>query len=144
MKTFLDTNVLVAAVLETHEHYEPSFQLFSRSHPRQTFCGAHNLAEVYAILTRYPSKDRLTSDQALTVLETIQERVTIVALTVQEYVAAIREFAAMGIAGGAIYDGLIASCALKVGADILYTWNTGHFIRLGDDIAGRVRTPAIS
>jgi predicted nucleic acid-binding protein len=141
MKSFFDTNVLVAAVLESHQHYERSFRLLSAANRSNAFCGTHNLAEVYAILTRYPNENRLTDDQALMVIETIQERLTVVALTVAEYVGAIRKLAAIGIVGGALYDGLIAACAIKAKADALYTWNTAHFSRLGDDVAAIVHTP---
>jgi hypothetical protein len=40
-----------------------------------------------------------------------------------------------------IYDALIARCARKTAADILYTWNVKHFEQFGPDIAGRLRTP---
>jgi predicted nucleic acid-binding protein len=141
VKRFFDTTVLVAAVLEEHEHYERSHRAFSTASRSSAFCAAHNLAEVYVALTRYPGKQRLSADQALVALEVIGERLTIVVLDVNEYVAAIRRFAAIGIIGGTLYDGLIASCALKVEADVLYTWNTDHFLRLGEDIARLVRTP---
>ena len=48
---------------------------------------------------------------------------------------------AAGISGGAIYDALIAQCALKAKAQFLYTWNVKHFTRLGPEIANRVREP---
>ena len=63
------------------------------------------------------------------------------ALEAREYLDAIRRFAALGITGGTIYDGLIAACALKAKAEALYTWNIAHFLLLGDDVAKRVRTP---
>lgn len=141
MKSFFDSNVLVAAVLESHEHHERSFPLFSAAHRSSAFCGAHNLAEVYATLTRYPGKDRLSAEQGLLALEMIQDRLTIVALDIPEYIAAIHKFATMGIIGAGLYDGLIATCALKVRVDVLYTWNTAHFVRLGEEVARRVRTP---
>jgi hypothetical protein len=48
---------------------------------------------------------------------------------------------AMGIVGGSIYDAFIATCALKAKVDTLYTWNTTHFTRLGEEISGIVHTP---
>lgn len=104
-------------------------------------CAAHSVAEVYATLTRYPGKQRLSADQAGIAIDSIQERLTIVALEATEHLAAIRRFAAQGVAGGTIYDGLIAACALKVKAEVLYTWNLSHFLLLGDDVAQKVRTP---
>lgn len=141
MKIFFDTTVLVAAVLEDHEHYERSFAIFSSAKRSSAFCAAHNLAEVYATLTRYPGKDRLSAEQALISLEKIEERLTIIALDATEHIAAIRKFAARGIVGGMLYDGLIAACALKAGADILFTWNTTHFRMLGEEVAQKLRTP---
>jgi predicted nucleic acid-binding protein len=141
VKAFFDTTVLVAAVLEDHEHHERSFAVFSSTRRSSAFCAAHNLSEVYATLTRYPGKDRLSAEQALIALEKIEERLTIIALDATEHVAAIRKFAGKGIVGGTLYDGLIAACALKASADILYTWNTAHFQMLGEDVAQRIRTP---
>ena len=44
--------------------------------------------------------------------------------------------------GGIVYDALIAACARKVRAAVLYTWNLPDFERL--DIANGpvIRTPA--
>ena len=141
MTRFFDTSVLVAAVLEEHEHHEQSFLALSKANRSSAFCGAHNLAEVYATLTRYPGKQRLSADQALLSLSVFENRLTIVALDAKEYVVAIRRFAAIGITGGTMYDALIAACALKAEADVLYTWNIGHFLLLGDEVARKLRTP---
>jgi len=138
---FFDTSVLVAAILEEHEHHERSFSAFATATPSSACCAAHNLAEVYATLTRYPGKQRLSPDQALLAIEVFENRLAIVALEPREYLAALRKFAIHGITGGTIYDGLIAACAMKARASVLYTWNTGHFMTLGDDVARRVRTP---
>jgi predicted nucleic acid-binding protein len=141
VRYFFDTTVLVAGVLEEHEHHEPSFSALSTAGRTSAFCAAHNVAEVYATLTRYPGKQRLSAEQALLALTAIESRFTIVALETREYLAAIRRCAAIGITGGTIYDAWIAACALKAKADILYTWNVGHFMLLGDEVARKVRTP---
>ena len=141
MRYFSDTTVLVAGVLEEHEHHEPSFSALSTASRTSAFCAAHNVAEVYATLTRYPGKQRLSAEQALLALTAIESRFTIVALETREYLAAIRRFAAIGITGGTIYDGLMAACAVKAKVDVLYTWNIGHFMLLGDEIARKVHTP---
>jgi predicted nucleic acid-binding protein len=49
---------------------------------------------------------------------------------------------AVAIAGGAIYDAVLAHCAFKAKARAIYTWNTNDFTRLGPEIAGRVKAPA--
>jgi predicted nucleic acid-binding protein len=141
VKRFFDTSVLVAAVLEEHEHHPRSFLALSKANRSSAFCAAHNLAEVYATLTRYPGKQRLSAEQALLSLSVFENRLTIVALEAREYLVAIRRFAAIGITGGTMYDALIAACALRAEVDVLYTWNVGHFMLLGDEVARKVRTP---
>ena len=49
--------------------------------------------------------------------------------------------AAAGIVSGAIYDAILAACAVKAGAETIYTWNVRHFARFCAEIVGRVRTP---
>ncbi len=90
LKVFFDTTVLVAAVLEDHEHYARSFPLLSAAERSSASCAAHNLAEVYVTLTRYPGKDRLSAEQTVVSLETIEKRLTVVSLNAVEYFAAIR------------------------------------------------------
>ena len=141
MKFFFDTSVLVPAVLEDHEHHERSLAVISKARPQSSCCAAHSLAELYATLTRYPGKQRLSPDQALMALEGMEERLAIVALDVREYRTAIRKLALNGITGGTLYDGLIAACALKAKADVFYTWNIDDFRRLGPEVAQIVETP---
>jgi predicted nucleic acid-binding protein len=64
-----------------------------------------------------------------------------VALDVADDLATIREAAGLGIVGSTTYDALVAACALKAKADVLCTWNIGHFLLLGDELARKVRTP---
>ncbi|MFZ0733377.1 MAG: PIN domain-containing protein [Candidatus Sulfotelmatobacter sp.] len=141
MKWLADTSVLVPVFIPGHIHHERSFQLFSRATVKSAFCAAHSIAEVYATMTRLPGKHRTSAQQALTFLEMIEERSSFVALDVADYLATIREAAALQIIGGTSYDALVAACALKAKADVLYTWNSGHFLLLGDEVARKVRTP---
>lgn len=136
-----DTSVLVPVFIPGHIHHQRSFDLFSRATVKAAFCAAHSIAEVYATMTRLPGKHRTSGQQALTLLEMIENRFSFVALDAEDYLATVREAAALGIAGGTSYDSLIAACAVKAKADVIYTWNLGHFLRLGDDIARKVRTP---
>ena len=141
MRSFFDSSVLIAAFLEEHEHHEASLKVFSKASKQQDCCAAHSLAEVFATLTRLPGKHRLSGEQVLLFLENIRERLTIIVLDADEYVGALREAAAAGILGGTVYDALIARCALKAKAEILYTWNVKHFHRFEPEASRRVRTP---
>ena len=73
-------------------------------------------------------------------MQQILDRLTVIALSEQEYVSTLRNISAT-IVGGAAYDALISHCAVKSGADVLLTWNTQDFIRFGPDIACLVKTP---
>ena len=75
-------------------------------------------------------------------LGSVRERLTIVSLNEQEYVAALEASASVGVIGGAIYDAILGHCALKAQARTLYTWNVKNFSRLGSAISSRVKTPS--
>ena len=141
MKSFFDTSVLIPAFLEDHEHHGASFAVFLEADKKHACCAAHSLAEVYSTLTRLPAPHRLSGDQALLFLQSIRERLQVFSLDALEYYSAIEEAGGSGIVGGAIYDALLARCALKARAETIYTWNVNHFQRLGPEVAKRVKTP---
>ncbi len=141
MRAFLDTSVLVPVFYGDHLHHAASLDVFTRFEKDDICCGAHSLVEVYATLTRMPGKHRVSSDQAMLFIADIQERLTTVALTAEEYADMLQQFSAMGIIGGAVYDALLASCALKSKAKTLYTWNLRHYERLGTDVSRILKTP---
>ena len=133
--------MLVAVFLENHEHHDRSFLCFSNTDPKGGCCAAHTLAELYSTLTRMPGKFRLSTDQILLFLESLEERLEIVPLDVQDYRQAIEAAARTGITGGTIYDALLGWCALKAGVDRIYTWNLDHYRNLGSEIARKAQTP---
>jgi predicted nucleic acid-binding protein len=141
LKAFLDSSVLVAAFYGDHQHHAASLDVFTRFTKKDASCGAHSLFEVYSALTRMPGKHRIGSEQAMLFIGNIQERLTIVALTADEYAKTLRTFADLGVAGGAIYDALLAGCALKARAETLFTWNTRHYAQLGPKVAPLLQTP---
>jgi predicted nucleic acid-binding protein len=141
VKAFLDTSVLVAAFYDAHEHHKPSFELLVRQERKSGSTAAHCLAEVYATITGMPGRDRVSGDEALLFLDSVRERLSIVTLAPEEYFKAVAAAANVGVAGGGIYDAILGQCALKAGAQSIYTWNVKHFKRLGLEIARRVRTP---
>jgi predicted nucleic acid-binding protein len=141
MKAFLDTSVLVAAFYGDHQNHDASAALFRRFARRGLSCGVHSLAEVYAVLTGMPGKDRMSPEEALLFISSIREHLTIVSLTGEEYWQALVGAAEQHLSGGAIYDALLSQCALKVKAETLYTWNAKHFTRLGADVARITATP---
>ena len=141
MKGFFDTSVLVPLFYRDHVHHGSSQELFIQFNQSTGCCGAHSLAEVYATLTRMPGKRRISGEQAMLFIGNIRERLSIIALNGEEYAHALQASAARGIVGGAIYNAMLASCALKSKALAIYTWNTGHYNLCGQEIVARLRTP---
>ena len=141
MKAFLDTSVLVAAFYGDHEHHESSLDIFLRFGKKNTCCGTHSLAEVYATLTAMPGKRRVGGDAALLFIHDIRNHLSLISLDDRDYVQTIEEASTAFLASGAIYDALLGHCALKAKAETLYTWNTQDFLRLPQPIAARVRRP---
>ena len=141
MKAFLDTSVLVATFYGDHEHHEASFALFLRQKKQNGFTATHCLAETWSVLTGMPGKNRASPEEALLFLGDVRNRLTLVALNAGDYYATLEDATANAISGGAIYDALLARCAMKTKVDAIYTWNIEHFSRFGRDVAGRVKTP---
>jgi len=40
-----------------------------------------------------------------------------------------------------LYDALLARCARKAAAEVIYTWNVQHFRRLDPEVVKRIKTP---
>jgi len=131
--------VPVATFYADHEHHQPSIELLSRENKPMACTAAHCLAEVLSVVAGMPGKNRASPDEALLFLRDVRELLTVVALDENEYFEALESTAASGIIGDAVHDAIIAKCAVKAKAQTIYTPNTKHFSRLGDDIAPRVR-----
>lgn len=140
MKLFFDTSVLVPVFLTKHTHHTASKAAFQQGHREDRSCGAHSLAEFYATFTGFTNKFSADRDDVLVSIGEVLERVSIVALTADEYVLAIQGAARDEVTGATIYDALLARCAIKAQADVIYTWNLKHFQQF-PEIRSRVRTP---
>ena len=139
MRALLDSSVLVPVFVGDHQHHEASLDIFLRFGKRQSCCAAHSLAEVYATVTRLPGKYRVSGEQALLFLQEIRDRLTTVALNDEEYYAAMERASACGVTGGTVYDALVANCALKARAEVIYTWNLKYFEQF--DFISKLDTP---
>src|SRR5437762_884475 len=133
MKSFLDTSVLVASFLETHAGHEQALEVLTRASRQNAFCGVHSLAESYSSLTRMPVRPVIPAEMAAMFVEEVGERLNVVTLTTREYLNTVRRAADAGLPGGMIYDLLLLACARKIGADVIYTFNIKHFIRVAPD-----------
>lgn len=132
-----DTNCLVALASNRQAQHESTLAdwVRRRAEGETVAVALPCLLEAFSVLTRLPAPLRLAPAQALAVVEE-WARGYWVDLTPMERWNAFRAAAAAGIAGGQIYDGLIAACARKAGAATLVTWNLRHFARFaGPDLA---------
>jgi predicted nucleic acid-binding protein len=145
MKVFLDTSVLLAAVLQKHAAHERSYAVLERvqSGIDEGFISAHSLAELYANLTKLPPPFRHSPEQALlSVEENVLEHFRISSLTGGDYSALIREAALTGIQGGTIYDAVLLKCAAKSDVERIYTLNQKHFQAVAPkNIASQIISP---
>ena len=141
MKGFFDTSVLVPVFYGDHVHHKASLDLFIKFDKSTGCCGAHSLAEVYSTLTRMPGKHRISAEQAMLFVGGIRQRLSVIALDADEYADALEAAAALGIVGGGIYDAMLARCALKAKARVIYSWNVRHYALCGPDVVQRLRTP---
>jgi predicted nucleic acid-binding protein len=141
LKLFFDTSALLPCFFASHVHHAASLRVFLNAERGEGSCAAHSLAEFYAIATGFPGKNRMSSHEALMILDEIRNRLEIVALTAEEYYSAIRAASVIGVTGGTIYDALLCRCAEKAAAERIYTWNVRHFQRFSKEIAQRVQTP---
>jgi predicted nucleic acid-binding protein len=141
MKGFFDTSVLVPVFYGDHVHHKASLDLFIRFDKTTGCCAAHSLAEVYSTLTRMPGKHRISAEQAMLFIGSIRERLSIISLTGDEYADALQASSALGIVGGGIYDAMLAHCAIKAGAEEVYSWNARHYTLCGPEVTSRLRRP---
>ena len=141
MKLFFDTSVLVASFVSGHPHHQASLKLFAPATPKDSACGLHTVAEVFAVLSSLAVKPPISPEQAALFVDEVRLRLTAVSLTVAEYYDALKAASERGLAGGRIYDALLLQCARKSGAELIYTWNLKHFQAIAPDLAKRIRTP---
>jgi predicted nucleic acid-binding protein len=141
--SFLDTNIAVAASLESHMHYARSLPVLLRATKTDTFCSVHTIAELYAVLTSLPKPYRQSPEVAHLFLEALEKRVSFVTLSPAEYLEAARGLSSARRPGAQIDDALLLACARKVKADRIYTWNLNHFQAIAPDLTKRIVEPAI-
>jgi predicted nucleic acid-binding protein len=88
------------------------------------------LVEAYAVLTRLPAPHRLSPSDALRLIDAnFADPGRVVALDARGYVALLRR-SGEALAGGRIYDAVIAQCAVKGRATALLTFNESDFAAL--------------
>ncbi|MFT4215036.1 MAG: PIN domain-containing protein [Microbacterium sp.] len=110
----LDTSAALALLDEDHPLSTPVRAL---CHGLTLGLSGHARTETYSVLTRLPGSDRLSPQSAAHAIG--REFPLSVALSPAASLAAVETLAAAGIAGGAVYDGLVGLAAREAGIPLL-------------------------
>lgn len=111
----VDSSVAVAALLSAHVNHEEARELVVASRPRLV---AHAAFEAYSVLTRLPLPDRLAPRTAWVLLDRAFPSAPIV-LRGAQLRRLLSFLAESGIAGGAVYDGLVAGTVKEHRAELV-------------------------
>lgn len=102
----VDTSVAVPLLVASHEAHE-AVRLWATD--RSLLLSGHALAETYSVLTRLPGDARVSSSDAVVLIDENFARNLVLPSEVAS--VAHRDLARLGISGGATYDGLVALAA---------------------------------
>lgn len=144
MRVLLDTSVMIAALLPGHPSHVVAAKWLSRAKAGafEFLFSAHSLAKLYAVLTRIPVSPPISPEAAGRLIqEDIVSAAKILALSADEYVAMVDGLIDKSVTGGAVYDAVIAKVAEGAKADLLVTFNVGHFQRVWPEQAARIVSP---
>lgn len=125
MIAFIDTSVLVAAIVGTEDYHRECDALMDSG---ELGMFAHGLAETFSILTSGRRKLQMTADAASELIEQdFLPLLSVTSLTPTEMMRAMRDAQSRGARGGGIYDYLHLVAARKAKAARIYTLNLSNF-----------------
>lgn len=127
--TFVDTGILVGAVLEQHPEHDACLEALAES--ETPFTDAHTLAETFATLTGFY---KVPVGAATELTLGLKSDLTVEPLSLADYERAIGEARQRGVMGGGIYDSLHATFARRKGAKRIVTRNPSHFAHAAPDL----------
>lgn len=110
----LDTSAAVPFVVRSHTAHA---SVRRRVAGRPAVLTVHSLAETYSVLTRLPGDARVTAEDAVRLIDT--NFGPVVTPPAEETAHLPRVLAPRGIAGGAVYDALVALAARAAGIPLL-------------------------
>jgi len=146
VKAYVDTNILVAASVQDHQHHAQAFELVRKvkEGSLQGCISAHGLAEFYSVLTRAPFSPRVHPAEAGRFLEdNILPHFELVTLSPDDYKQVLSTSAKAGLVGGVVFDALHLHCAQKAACDRIYTFNVKDFRALApNELQDKITAPA--
>ena len=110
----VDSSIVVAALIDWHPQHDSAARILSRK-PR---IASHALVESYSVLTRLPAPHRLAPGLVGELLSHAFEEAPLV-LDALEHRKFLSDVAEAGLAGGAVYDALIARTAVRHHASLV-------------------------
>src|SRR5690349_18896306 len=127
--TFLDTGIMVGAVLKSHPEHVVCLSALEDS--KRPLTNAHALAETFATLTGFY---KIPTEAAAELTLGLSDSIEVEALALTDYETSIREARSRGVMGGGIYDSLHATFARRKKAVQIVTRNPSHFQHVAPDI----------
>lgn len=137
MSALIDSNVLIAGVLEDHPGHAAALQFLTGNGGYST--ATHALSELYNTLTK-PRFYEWSPERAAGAVIEFERQLTVVGLDTTQHVRAIAAFAASGGIGANVYGYLIGAAARQAGLKCIVTFNLKHFAPLFPDLT--ILTPA--
>lgn len=113
MTVAVDTSVAVPLLVRSHQHHAQVVRWWDG---QDLALSGHALAETYSVLTRLPGDARLAADDAARLLDT--RFMTPLVLSGEQAQKVHSTLSQIGIAGGAVYDALVALAAREHGAPL--------------------------
>lgn len=113
MTVAVDTSVAVPLLVRSHHHHRDVVRWWGG---RELALSGHALAETYSVLTRLPGDARLSAEDATRLLDArFTTPLTLSGPTAHKVHVTLSR---LGIAGGAVYDALVALAAKEHGVSL--------------------------
>jgi len=110
----LDTSAAIALVLRSHKQHQA---VLDHAIDRTLGLAGHAVFETFSVLTRLPGVQRVSPTTAVRIIRT--NFPASYAMSAEWTLTAPEALAAAGVAGGAVYDGLVALAAREAGVRLL-------------------------
>lgn len=110
MTVAVDTSVAVPLLVRSHQHHADVVRWWGG---QELTLSGHALPETYSVLTRLPGDARLSASDAARLLDA--RFTTPLTLSGQAARVVHATLSGLGLAGGAVYDGLVALAAKEHG-----------------------------
>jgi predicted nucleic acid-binding protein len=135
VKVLLDSDVLVAALHRDHPHHARATPWLRSERGAETVVAAHSLAQVFRVLTTVSFGRPFSPSEAADALrQDVVERCAVRSLGPRRHMRCIRAISRRGLAGGIVYDALIAEVGRAAKVDKIVTFNVADFRRVAPDL----------